>query len=142
MCESLIAAPNSTLDNQAWLYQEWARPLLGAQGSCNLNIIVCSLHMLCSPMPCTKGLPNQAKLACFRWLQALPFNLIVLNSATLAPGFHHCSLSWSPTRAMLLQVLVNMLDFGMQPQAALDAPRFYIEGVDTVLGPQCVSEST
>ena len=43
---------------------------------------------------------------------------------------------------MLLQVLVNMLDFGMQPQAALDAPRFYIEGVDTVLGPQCVSEST
>lgn len=56
--------------------------------------------------------------------------------------FQQSSLSWVLSRAMRLQVLVNMLDFGMQPQAALDAPRFYIEGVDTVLGPQCVSEST
>lgn len=39
------------------------------------------------------------------------------------------------------QVLSNMVDFGMDPQMALDAPRFTLEGVDSVEGPSCVCRS-
>ena len=41
----------------------------------------------------------------------------------------------------LLQVLSNMIDYGMEPQAALNAPRFLIEGVDSAYGPACVEHS-
>ncbi len=41
----------------------------------------------------------------------------------------------------LLQVLSNMIDYGMEPQAALNAPRFSIEGVDSAYGPGCVEHS-
>ena len=40
-----------------------------------------------------------------------------------------------------LQVLSNMVDFGMEPQAALDAPRFRLEGVDSAVGPASVRTS-
>ena len=41
----------------------------------------------------------------------------------------------------MAQVLSNMVDFGMEPQAALDAPRFRLEGVDSALGPASVKTS-
>ncbi len=34
-----------------------------------------------------------------------------------------------------------MLDFGMEPQMALDAPRFTVFGVDSAEGPITVKES-
>ncbi len=34
-----------------------------------------------------------------------------------------------------------MVDFGMEPQAALDAPRFRLEGVDSAVGPASVRTS-
>ena len=34
-----------------------------------------------------------------------------------------------------------MVDFGMDPQKALDAPRFSLAGVDSVEGPSCVAHS-
>ena len=34
-----------------------------------------------------------------------------------------------------------MIDYGMEPQAALNAPRFSIEGVDSAYGPACVEHS-
>lgn len=40
-----------------------------------------------------------------------------------------------------IQVISNMVDFGMDPQTALDAPRFQIAGVDSCYGPGCVEES-
>lgn len=39
------------------------------------------------------------------------------------------------------QVISNMLDFGMEPQTALDAPRFSLYGVDSAEGPSTVLES-
>lgn len=39
------------------------------------------------------------------------------------------------------QVISNMLDFGMEPQMALDAPRFSVYGVDSAEGPCTVRES-
>ena len=38
-------------------------------------------------------------------------------------------------------MLSNMVDFGMEPQAALDAPRFLLEGVDSAVGPASVRTS-
>lgn len=38
-------------------------------------------------------------------------------------------------------MLSNMLDFGMEPQAALDAPRWSVSGVDSCIGPSCVRTS-
>ena len=38
----------------------------------------------------------------------------------------------------VMQVLSNMFDYGMEPQAALNAPRFSVEGVDSAYGPGCV----
>ena len=43
--------------------------------------------------------------------------------------------------ARLHQVVSNMVDFGMDPQTALDAPRWQLEGVDSCIGPSCVEES-
>lgn len=40
-----------------------------------------------------------------------------------------------------MQVLSNMIDYGMEPQAALNAPRFSVEGVDSAYGPGCVEHS-
>lgn len=40
-----------------------------------------------------------------------------------------------------MQVLSNMIDYGMEPQAALNAPRFSVEGVDSAYGPACVEYS-
>ncbi|CAK0893764.1 unnamed protein product [Prorocentrum cordatum] len=37
-----------------------------------------------------------------------------------------------------LQVLCGMADYGLDPQAALDMPRFCLEGVDSALGPESV----
>ena len=34
-----------------------------------------------------------------------------------------------------------MLDFGMEPQTALDAPRFSLYGVDSAEGPSTVLDS-
>lgn len=34
-----------------------------------------------------------------------------------------------------------MIDYGMEPQAALNAPRFSVEGVDSAYGPGCVEHS-
>lgn len=41
----------------------------------------------------------------------------------------------------VMQVLSNMIDYGMEPQAALNAPRFSVEGVDSAYGPACVEYS-
>ena len=41
----------------------------------------------------------------------------------------------------VVQVLSNMIDYGMEPQAALNAPRFSVEGVDSAYGPGCVEHS-
>ncbi len=43
---------------------------------------------------------------------------------------------------VLLQVLSNMVDFGMEPQEALDAPRFRLDGVDSCIGPASVNDVT
>jgi hypothetical protein len=40
------------------------------------------------------------------------------------------------------QVLSNMVDFGMEPQAALDAPRWRLDGVDSCIGPASVNDVT
>lgn len=40
-----------------------------------------------------------------------------------------------------LQVLSNMVDYGHDPQTALDAPRFLITAVDSNAGPSCVATS-
>lgn len=40
-----------------------------------------------------------------------------------------------------MKVISNMLDFGMEPQAALDAPRWSLRGVDSVRGADCVTTS-
>mmetsp|Transcript_39913 Transcript_39913/g.127927 ORF Transcript_39913/g.127927 Transcript_39913/m.127927 type:complete len:568 (-) Transcript_39913:82-1785(-) len=37
-----------------------------------------------------------------------------------------------------LQVLSGMVDYGLDPQAALDQPRFCLEGVDSAFGPESV----
>lgn len=34
-----------------------------------------------------------------------------------------------------------MVDFGMDPQTALDAPRFQVAGVDSAEGASCVEDS-
>lgn len=44
--------------------------------------------------------------------------------------------------ARRLQVLSNMVDFGMEPQAALDAPRWRLDGVDSCIGPASVNDVT
>ena len=44
-------------------------------------------------------------------------------------------------RVPKLQVISNMVDFGMDPQTALDAPRFQVAGVDSTEGASCVEES-
>lgn len=41
----------------------------------------------------------------------------------------------------LLKVVSNLVDFGMDPQSALDAPRFCVVDVDSSLGPRCVRNS-
>jgi gamma-glutamyltranspeptidase / glutathione hydrolase len=41
-----------------------------------------------------------------------------------------------------LQVLSNMVDYGMEPQAALDAPRWRLDGVDSAIGPASVNDVT
>ena len=33
------------------------------------------------------------------------------------------------------------MDFGMEPQAALDAPRFRLEGINSAVGPASVNDS-
>ena len=40
-----------------------------------------------------------------------------------------------------LQVITNMIDYGMEPQAALDAPRWRVLGVDSAYGPESVNPS-
>eukprot|EP00928_Gymnodinium_smaydae_P046192 TRINITY_DN30779_c0_g1_i2.p1 TRINITY_DN30779_c0_g1~~TRINITY_DN30779_c0_g1_i2.p1 ORF type:complete len:614 (+),score=138.79 TRINITY_DN30779_c0_g1_i2:205-1842(+) len=41
-----------------------------------------------------------------------------------------------------LQVLSAMVDYGLDPQAALDQPRFCLSGVDSALGPESARDST
>lgn len=41
-----------------------------------------------------------------------------------------------------LQVLSGMVDHGLEPQEALDAPRFRIDGVDSCVGPASVNTSS
>ena len=38
-------------------------------------------------------------------------------------------------------MLSNMVDHGMEPQAALDAPRFSVAAVNAAWGPACVAHS-
>ena len=48
---------------------------------------------------------------------------------------------WAKSSLWRMQVISNMLDFGMEPQMALDAPRFSVFGVDSAEGPCTVRES-
>jgi gamma-glutamyltranspeptidase/glutathione hydrolase len=40
-----------------------------------------------------------------------------------------------------LQLLINLLDHGLDPQAALDAPRWLIDRLDSAVGPASVAAS-
>jgi gamma-glutamyltranspeptidase/glutathione hydrolase len=40
-----------------------------------------------------------------------------------------------------LQILFNMLELGMDPQAAVDQPRFCVHKIDSAVGPASVLES-
>ena len=44
--------------------------------------------------------------------------------------------------ALRAQVLSNLLDWGMEPQTALNAPRWSLYGVDSAEGPVTVERST
>ena len=50
----------------------------------------------------------------------------------------HSMHSMTFTRAHVMQVLINMIDYEMEPQVALIAPSFSVEGVDSAYGPACV----
>lgn len=41
-----------------------------------------------------------------------------------------------------LQVLSNLIDYGYDPQTAINAPRFLITGIDSNSGPACVKKSS
>eukprot|EP00879_Flechtneria_rotunda_P033804 GHRR01037596.1.p1 GENE.GHRR01037596.1~~GHRR01037596.1.p1 ORF type:complete len:149 (-),score=24.95 GHRR01037596.1:328-774(-) len=41
----------------------------------------------------------------------------------------------------VMQLLFNLLELGMDPQAALDTPRFCIDGLDSAIGPTSALES-
>ncbi|KAK9814407.1 hypothetical protein WJX72_005444 [[Myrmecia] bisecta] len=45
-------------------------------------------------------------------------------------------------QTVVIAVISNMLDFNMEPQAALDAPRFCLAGVDSAIGPSCFRDSS
>lgn len=42
---------------------------------------------------------------------------------------------------LILKLLVNLLDKGLDPQAALDAPRFCVDRLDSAVGPASVEDS-
>ncbi|BDA50498.1 Glutathione hydrolase proenzyme [Coccomyxa sp. Obi] len=73
-----------------------------------------------------------------------PYHTIIPGLATDPEGNLYCTFGvmgafQQPQGHM--QVISNMLDFGLEPQTALDAPRFSLYGVDSAEGPSTVLES-
>ena len=42
---------------------------------------------------------------------------------------------------VILQVLTNMIDYSMEPQASLDMPRWRLDGIDLFVGHPSVAKS-
>jgi hypothetical protein len=57
------------------------------------------------------------------------------------PALHAPHLTRTSTHNHCPQVLVNLLQRGLDPQAALDAPRFCVDRLDSAVGPASVQDS-
>jgi gamma-glutamyltranspeptidase/glutathione hydrolase len=55
--------------------------------------------------------------------------------------FFHGDQLCPPPPILAMQVLSSIVDYGLDPQAALDAPRFCIDKVDSCIGPSSVAVS-